>query len=242
MGLFGFGKKDNAPAPVATPVSAPAPGLVITGQPGAGKTAPASGGLSLQKQSGAITLEKGNRVLIEKTSVITARCEWSSNTDYDLYALVLMKDGRELVVSTFGSQAQPQPTPSVLNGAVRHLGDVGRGAKGIAEETIEIKLTDEIEAVIPVAYSAQSNGTGSFRKYKVSLGIDNGQGTKVTIDSKNASNNNTIYTVAIGVIRNTADGVVVESLESYSQTGSEHRPAFRNGQLVMDAGSKNLYK
>lgn len=47
MGLFGFGKKDNAPAPVATPVSAPAPGLVITGNPGVGKnpTAPASGGV-----------------------------------------------------------------------------------------------------------------------------------------------------------------------------------------------------
>lgn len=231
MGLFGFGKKDVAQTsassgPVEATVSAPVNG----------------GGLDLGKKSGTITLSKGSRVTIEKTPVITARCEWSSNTDYDLYALVLLKNGQELVVSTFGSQAQPQPTPSILNGAVRHLGDVGRGVKGIAEETIEIKLTDEIEAVIPVAYSAQSNGTGSFRKYGVSLGINNGQGTQVTIDSKNASNNNTIYTVAIGVIRNTADGVVIESLESYSQSGSEHRPSFRRGELVMDAGSKNLYK
>lgn len=244
MGLFGFGKKDNTQAPAT-----PAPGLVVTGEPGVGKNVPApvvaapvSGGLSLQKRSGAITLEKGNRVLIEKTPVITARCEWSSNTDYDIYALVLMKDGRELVVSTFGSQSQPKPTPSILNGAVRHLGDVGRGVVGKAQETIEIKLTDEIEAIIPIAYSAQSNGTGSFRKYKVSLGIDNGQGTKVTIDSKNASSNDNIYTVAIGVIHNTADGVVVESLETYSKPSSEDRPTFRNGQLVMDAGSRNLYK
>jgi tellurite resistance protein TerA len=230
MGLFGFGKKDSAP--VATPVSAPAPVA----------TAPNSGGLDLGKKTGTITLDKGSRVTIEKTAVITARCEWSSNTDYDLYALVLLKDGRELVVSTFGSAAQRQATPNVLNGAVRHLGDVGRGAAGKAQETIEIRLTDEIEAVIPVAYSAQSNGTGSFRKYQVSLGIDNGAGTKVTIDSKNASNHNNIYTVAIGVIRNTANGVVVESLEAYSQPGSENRPAFKNGQIVMDAGAKNLYK
>ena len=233
MGLFGFGKKNDAPAQVATPVSAP---VTPTG------SAPAAGGLSLQKQSGAITLDKGNRVLIEKTPVITARCEWSSNTDYDLYALVVLKDGRELVVSTFGSEAQREPTPTVLNGAVRHLGDVGRGAAGKAQETIEIKLTDEVAFVIPVAYSAQSNGTGSFRKYQVSLGIDNGQGTKVTIDSKNASNHNNIYTVAIGVINNTADGVVVESLEAYSEPGSERRPAFKNGRLAMDAGATNLYK
>lgn len=234
MGLFGFGKKSESPqaapafaAPVTTPVAAPVP---------------AQGGLDLGKKSGAITLTKGSRVTIEKTAVITAQCEWSSNTDYDLYALVLMKDGRELVVSTFGSKSQKNPTPNVLNGAVRHLGDVGRGAKGKAQETIEIKLTDEIEAVVPVAYSAQSNGSGSFNRYKVSLGIDNGQGAKVTIDSNNASKDDGVYTVAIGVIRNTADGVVVESLEAYSKRGSELRPAFVNGQLVMDAGAKNLYK
>jgi tellurite resistance protein TerA len=232
MALFGFGKKDNTPAPVAAPLLAPAPA----------PTAPVGGGLNLGKQTGKISLEKGSTVTIEKTAVITARCEWDSNTDYDLYALVLLKDGRELVVSTFGSQSQPNPTPTVLNGAVRHLGDVGRGEKGKAQETIEIRLTDEIEAVVPVAYSAQSNGSGSFRKYKVSLGLDNGQGTQVMIDSKNASNNDGIYSVGIGIIRNGADGVVVESLEAYSRRGSEDRPAFVKGQLVMDAGTRNLYK
>lgn len=233
MSLFGFGKKDNAPAPVQA--SAPAAAPVQA-------SAPVSGGLDLGKQSGKISLVKGESVTIEKTTAITARCTWSSNTDYDLYALVIMKDGRELVVSTFGSEAQPQPTPTVLNGAVRHLGDIGRGEKGIAEETIEIRLTDEIEAVIPVAYSAQSNGSGSFRKYQVSLGIDNGQGTQVTIDSANASKDDGVYTVAIGVIRNSPNGVVIESLEAYSKRGSENRPSFKNGFLAMDAGSRNLYK
>lgn len=237
MALFGFGKKDNAQnAPVAgtpvasVPVAAAAP------------AAPAAGGIDLGKKSGAITLTKGSRVTIEKTPIITATCKWSSSTDYDLYALVLMKDGRELVVSTFGSVAQRQPTPNVLNGSVRHLGDIGRGAVGVAEETIEIKLTDDIAAVVPVAYSAQSNGSGSFRRYGVSLGLDNGAGAKVTIDSQSASANDGIYTVAIGIIRNTPEGTVVESLEAYSKPGSELRPAFVNGNLVMDAGAKNLYK
>lgn len=225
MALFGFGKKDNAPSPVTTPAPAPV-----------------SGGLDLGKKSGKISLLKGSSVTIDKTAVITARCEWSSNTDYDLYALVIMKDGRELVVSTFGSETQPQPTPTVLNGAVRHLGDVGRGETNVAQETIEIRLTDEIEAVIPIAYSAQSNGLGSFRKYQVSLGIDNGQGTQVNIDSANASKKFSVYTVAIGIIRNSPTGVIIESLEAYSKSSSENRPAFINGQLVMDAGAKNIYK
>lgn len=237
MGLFGFGKKNDAPAPVEAKVAAPVAAPVV-----APASAPAGGGLSLGKQSGKISLAKGKNVIIEKTAVIRARCYWSSNTDYDLYALVLMKDGRELVVSTFGSQSQPKPTPSVLKGAVRHLGDVGRGAKGIAEEIIEIRMTDEIEAVIPVAYSAQSNGSGSFRRYNVSLNIDNGQGTDVTLEAKTASANDGIYTVAIGAIRNTDEGTVIESLEKYSKRGIENRPAFVKGQLVMDVGSRNLYK
>jgi len=224
MGLFGLGKKDNTPE-VATPVAA-APVDVNPGK------------LSL----GKISLEKGQQVTIEKTALVKATCTWSSSTDYDIYALVLLRDGRTLTVSQFGSEEQPNFTPSVLNGAVKHLGDVGRGAKGDATEIIEITMTDEIEAVIPVAYSAQSNGTGSFRRYAVSLGIDNGAGSSVTISSKNASDNDMVYSVAIGVIRNTPQGIQVEALEEYSKAGSEFRPLIVKGRVVMDKGSRNLYK
>lgn len=200
--------------------------------------------LDLGKKSGKISLEKGARVTIEKTPVIRATASWDSATDYDLYALVLLKNGTVLTVSTFGAHDGSPVTPSVLNGAVRHLGDiVARGDfQGKAQETIEIQMTDEIEAVFPVAYSAQSNGTGSFRRYQVSLGIDNGAGTEVTIDSKNASKNDGIYSVGVGAIRNTASGVQIESLEAYSKPGSENRPLVQNNELVMDVGPKNLYK
>jgi len=210
-------------------------------QPNAGNSAP-SAGLDLGKTTGKLSLEKGARVTIEKTPVITARCTWSSNTDYDLYALVLLKSGEILTVSTFGSQAQPNPTPSVLNGAVKHLGDVGRGSAGLAEESIEIRMTDEIEAVFPIAYSAQSNGTGSFYKYGVSCGISNGAGAEVTIDSANANKSSVIYTVAIGAIRNTADGVQIEAIEEYSKRMNENRPTVVGGKIVMDRGSLNLFK
>lgn len=225
MGLLDrFKKQDNAPEGNSATTSQPAAGL------------------DLGKQTGKLSLAKGGKVTIEKTQVITARCTWSSNTDYDLYALVLLKSGELLTVSTFGSQAQPQPTTSILNGAVKHLGDVGRGSAGLAEESIEIRMTDEIEAVFPIAYSAQSNGTGSFHKYGVSCGISNGAGDEVTIDSVNANKSSVIYTLVIGAIRNTADGVQIEAIEEYSKRMSENRPTVIDGKIVMDRGSLNLFK
>lgn len=222
MSLFGLGKKKDT-----LPTS---------------NDGNASTGVDLGKRSGAISLSKGERVTIDKTPTIRAIAQWSSKTDYDLYALVLMKDGRQYVVSTFGSQDQPIPTPSILQNAVTHLGDVGREAKGVAEEIIEIRMTDDIEAVVPVAYSAQSNGVGSFRQYKVGLSIDNGAGTQIGIDARHGSRNPLVYSLAIGIIRNTPEGVVIEHIEKYSKAGSEARPAFKDGQLVMDAGSINLHK
>lgn len=230
MGILdAFKKKYEEPAPVApAPTPSPAP-----------QSSPA--GLSLVK-SGKLSLKKGEEVSIAASSVITARCMWPSTTDYDVYALVLLRDGSTKIVSTFGSHDDRNPTPSVLNGAVKHLGDIKRGNGSMAEEIIEIRMTDEIEAVVPVVYSAQSNGGGSFRKHKVSCEISNGQGTQVTIDADNASANNAVYTVAVGIIRNAPEGTRIEALEAYSSPGSENRPAIKNGRVVMDAGSKNLYK
>lgn len=227
MGIFGSKKKSDAPAAVspAAPVAA----------------APAT--IDMGKKTGSISLTKGSRVTIEKTPVIKARTTWSSNTDYDLYALVLTTDGEVHTVSMFGTENDSNFYPSVLNGAVRHLGDVGRSSGSEAEETIEITLNPRIAAVVPVAYSAQSNGGGSFKKYKVSLSIDNGAGTSVHVDSSNASSDNSVYTVAIGVIRNTPEGVQIEALEAYSRGGSELRPVLRpDGTVVMDAGPRNAYK
>lgn len=238
MGLFGFGKNKNETANNQTAPAAP------VAAPDAAPQATAAPSLDLGKKSGKIDLTKGAKVTIGKSAVITARASWSSNTDYDLYALVLTKDGQVHTVSTFGTHGNKHSyQTSVLNGAVRHLGDVGRGVAGTAQETIEIRMTPDVVAVVPVAYSAQSNGTGSFRRYNVSLSIDNGAGDQVNVSSQNASDNDKIYSVAIGVIRNTADGTQVEALESYSQPGSENRPALGpNGEVVMDRGPRNAYK
>ncbi|MBK5941055.1 hypothetical protein CCR96_17705 [Halochromatium roseum] len=209
--------------------------------------APPSPPVNLRKVSGSINLSKGDTsVIIEKTECILATVSWTSGTDYDVYALVHTKDGREVHVAAF-----PAKGVSVLmnydNGAVRHLGDVGRDDQKTKTETIEIRLNDNIAAVVPVVYSAQSNGTGSFHRYQVSMRIDNQQGTDVTIPAKNANNNDQIYTCVPGVIRNTVHGVVIEALELYSKPRSENRPKLtlkKDGgiQVKMDAGPRNDYK
>ncbi|MFZ4856761.1 MAG: TerD family protein [Desulfuromonadaceae bacterium] len=208
------------------------------------------GKINLQKVSGKVQLSKGSKpVLIKKTPEITASVSWSSGTDYDVYALVYTQDNRQIDVATFGAHLGNTKTPPLMNfdnGAVKHMGDVGAGGCSIKTEIIKIRLNDKIIAVVPVAYSAQSNGTGSFYRYKVSMTIDNNDGTTVTILADNANNNDNVYSCVPGMILNTPDGVVIQHLELYSKPGSENRPKLKlkDGQIevVMDAGPLNDYK
>lgn len=203
--------------------------------------------VNLQKVSGKVQLSKGSKpVLIKKTPEISATVSWRSGTDYDVYALVYTQDNRQTDVATFGAKNTPA-LMSFDNGAVRHMGDVGSDGDSIKTEIINIRLNDRILAVVPVAYSAQSNGTGSFRRYNVSMSIDNHDGTVVTISADNANNNDTVYTCVPGMIINTPDGVVIQHLEFYSQPGSEKRPMLKRlkdaqFEVVMDVGPVNDYK
>jgi tellurite resistance protein TerA len=236
----------EAPAPAAAASPAPA------ASPPPAPAAPAPK-VNFKKVSGNIDLRKGDApVIMEKTAKITASVSWRSGTDYDVYALVMTKDGTQVDVATFGAKGV-KALMNYGNGAVKHLGDVQRatgkklwGAKDEQKEIVEIRLTSDIVAVVPVAYSAQSNGTGSFHKYKVSLSIDNGSGTNVSISADNANNDDKVYSCVPGIIRNMPDGVVIEPLELYSKPRSEKRPRLRGQgadvRVEMDAGPKNDYK
>ena len=200
---------------------------------------------SLRKVTGSVSLTKDDQpVMIERTPLITASVSWKSGTDYDVYALVLTANDGQVDVAMFGADGVPARREYA---GVRHCGDVGRGGGQVKTETIEIRLTPEVLAVVPVAYSAQSNGTGSFRRYKVSLSIDNGQGTTVTIDASHASADDKIYSCVPGMIRQSPAGVIIDPLELYSKRKSEQRPALRvrpegTVEVVMHAGPKNDYK
>lgn len=235
MGIFDM-LKSKKTEPVATPTPVASTPVAQAPSP----TASNGGGLSLVK-SGALSLVKNEAVTIANTKIV-ARCLWPSTTDYDVYALVTMKDGKTYVVSTFGSDAQRKPTPSILGGKIKHLGDVKRGNGSMAEESIEIVFTDDILSIIPVVYSAQSNGGGSFKHHKVTCEVTDNNGTTVTIPADSANDVNNVYSVAVAEITRNEHGINIKAIEKYSSGGMENRPAFVNGKLDMDAGSKNLYK
>lgn len=200
-----------------------------------------------------INMSKGDApVSLAKTDVIELKCSWPAATDYDLYALVVYTDGSHEYIATFpagrtGMFSAAYEHPAKLrndDGSVIHLGDARRGA-GYATETIEVRLNERIRAVIPVAYSAQSNGKGSFREYKVTTEIVAGD-QKVTVLAENASANRSIYTLVPGMVMNDGDKFEVHALELYSQPGSEKRPGVvvtsADVTPVMDRGPKNAYK
>jgi tellurite resistance protein TerA len=203
--------------------------------------------ISLEKVKGKVSLEKGQRpVMIEKTPEITATVSWKTGTDYDIYALVYTKNGKQVDVAMFGAKGTP-PLRSFGNGSVEHMGDVRRNSGPTKTEVIKLRLNNDILAVVPVVYSAQSNGTGSFYRYKVSMSIDNHNGTSVTISAKNANNNDRIYTCVPGILHNTPEGVMISPLELYSSPNSENRPKLKMGssnmvEVIMDKGPKNDYK
>lgn len=251
--LYGV-EVDDEPAPEVVPQLTPEvkPEPAPEAQPQTIKKTSSS--VSLEKVSGKVDLAKGTKaVIIEKTPEITVSIAWDSSTDYDVYALVYLTSGEQVDVAMFGAKGVP-PLQNYGGGAVKHAGDVGRVKTGFfqrkaqfSKEEITIRLNDSIKAVVPVAYSAQSNGTGSFYKYKVSMLIDNHSGTEVIIPAENANKNNKIYTCVPGAIVNTPDGVVIKALEYYSEPGSEKRPSLTMGadgmvEVHMDSGPVNEFK
>jgi tellurite resistance protein TerA len=203
----------------------------VTGQPKAGRS---------------IELTKGDQpVTIEKTSRIIASATWDGTANYELYALVLTSSGHEVHVATFPADG----IPALLdygNGAVRHLGDVRRGSHGTKKASLEIRPSLDIVAVVPVIYCAQSNGVGSFARYRVSLLIEEQSGAELIIRSRQPSENWLVFSWVPGIIRNTPNGIEIEALDLYSEARSKNRPKLLivpngNVKIEVDAGPINKY-
>src|SRR4051812_3994996 len=89
---------DDAPAPP------PPPPPISTAKAEKPKPA-AEPSVSFKKVTGNVNLKKGDKpVLMEKTQRITASVTWRTGTDYDVYALVMTKDGQQIDVATFGAK------------------------------------------------------------------------------------------------------------------------------------------
>ncbi|MFE5858543.1 TerD family protein [Streptomyces sp. NPDC056500] len=103
-------------------------------------------------------------------------------------------------------------------------------------EVIRMVRPDEQGYVLLCAYSALSNGAGSFRSFGAHVVIDDGRGSVVTVPLYEESE--TSYWVAIALVDFTAPaGAAVRHIERYSSEETERRPVLhRDGTITMDTG------
>lgn len=194
------------------------------------------GNKTVSEPKSGVNLTKGQSINLNKTSLIKIITSWAAkDKDYDVMALVRYKDGHVETVCAVNNECV-----QTADGAVKHLGDIGVGGQA-GTEIIEVVLNDNIEEIVPFAYSALENGPGSFKQYGVSLAVDNGSQDAVNIDAADTSPDTSRYTCAFASIKN-GPTISIENIEQYSRNGSEKRPAFVNGALKMDAGPENHFK
>lgn len=188
-----------------------------------------------QPEQSGVNLTKGQKVSLEKSNLIKIITTWQADKDYDVMALVKYKDGHvETICAVNNEKLQTN------DGTVKHLGDIGVGG-GPGTEVIEVRMNDQIDEIVPFAYSAIENGAGSFREYGVSVAVDNGSSDAVHINAADTSADSNRYTCAFARIVN-GSTISIENIEMYSARNSEKRPALVNGAVVMDAGPENHTK
>ena len=186
-----------------------------------------------------ISLKKGEKISLSKNKrnkPILIENGWkASKKDYDLKALVLYRDGRQIYVGA-ANRDELLRTPE---GAVCHGGDIKRPGK---LERITIKWHPDIAAVAVSSYSARENGAGSFRRYGVFVRITNGKQV-IEIPASDTNSSAHRYTLCFGEILFKEDeSMEVVALEMYSEPNSEQRIGYRKGKVVMDVGPEGKFK
>lgn len=103
-------------------------------------------------------------------------------------------------------------------------------------ESLRIVRPDEQGYVLLCAYSALSNGFGSFRSFGAKVVITDGRGSTVTVPL--FENTKTRYWVAIALVDFTAaGGAAIHHIEAYSARMTERRPVLHpDGTIEMNAG------
>ncbi|MER0241208.1 TerD family protein [Streptomyces sp. HSW2009] len=109
-------------------------------------------------------------------------------------------------------------------------------ARAPGRESIRIVRPDVQGYVLLCAYSALSNGVGSFRSFGAKVVISDGRGSTVTVPLYEDAQ--TRYWVAIALIDFTSpDGVAIQHVEAYSARSTERRPLLhRDGTIEMNGG------
>lgn len=222
---------------------------------------PPLGTISLDKGGQvALSLDKADRKL-----VVTATLEWDGGSeqrrkrgaDLDLYALFVpaskaIRGDRApgtLITPKKGSRpARASDTAHKGKGAdvvyYKRLGSrknspfihLDGDARVPGRETLRIVRPDQQGYVLLCAYSALSNGFGSFRSFGAKVVVTDGRGSTVTVPL--FENTKTRYWVAIALVDFTAsDGAEIQHVEAYSARMTERRPVLHvDGTVEMNAG------
>ncbi|MGI5409638.1 hypothetical protein ACQEV9_23000 [Streptomyces chartreusis] len=222
---------------------------------------PPLGTISLDKGSQvSMSLDKADREL-----VVTATLEWDGGSDQrrkkgadlDLYALFVPASkavrGEQPPGSLRTRKKGSAPAPeagtakkgkgadvvyykrlgSLKNRPFVHLDGDSRAP---GRETLRIVRPDEQGYVLLCAYSALSNGFGSFRSFGAKVVVTDDRGSTVTVPL--FENTKTRYWVAIALVDFTSpDGAAIQHIEAYSARMTERRPVLHtDGTIEMNAG------
>ncbi|MCF1600255.1 TerD family protein [Streptomyces muensis] len=240
------------PTPTAAPPTAPPP--MNLRKPPLGKISLDKGGQV------SMSLDKADREL-----VVTATLEWDGGSDerrrrgadLDLYALFVPASkavrGEQAPGTLITPKKKSRPAPetdtarkgkgadvvyykrlgSLKNRPFIHLdGD----ARVPGRETLRIVRPDQQGYVLLCAYSAVSNGFGSFRSFGAKVVVTDGRGSTVTVPL--FENTKTRYWVAIALVDFTeSEGAAIHHVEAYSGRMTERRPVLHaDGTVEMNAG------
>lgn len=177
-----------------------------------------------------VTLKKKETISIKKTTKVVATLEWKSKKDLDLYCFYVTKDGTEGKVY-YRDLGNSNKFPFItLDGDSKNSG----------KETVTVHNPSQLHYVLFAAYSAVSNGIGSFKAMKAKAVVDNQMGQ--TITSPLFENNKYAYWVAIAKIDFTdMHEMKVSHVETYSKSGTERSPLlYKDGTFKMNVGPEEF--
>ena len=178
-----------------------------------------------------VELKKKESILIKKTDKVTAMLEWENkHKDLDLYCFYVTKNNNTGKIY-YKNLGKPNQSPYItLDGDSRQAG----------RETVIVHRPDELKYVLFAAYSAISNGFGSFKGMKAKAVVDNHNGQ--TVIAPLLQRNIFSYWVAIAHIDFTdSHGMKISHVETYSRGGSEKSPLlYEDGSFKMDVGPEEF--
>lgn len=142
---------------------------------------------------------------LSKGSKVKARLVWQTNSDLDLYCFYVNKDDKEDKIY-YKNLGRLDQSPYI-----KLLGD----SQNAGEEIIEVSRPENVKYALLAAYSALSNGVGSFYSYKAKIIVSDSDNQEII--SHLSHKDPYSYWVAFAMIDFTVPGKLsIKNVETYS--------------------------